>query len=135
MYPLDYSVSSIQLYNELNGESDAAFLNKLDAAFHRDETNLCAGFMLVQVQIQKGNIQAAVITLEKLLHALKGENDVKYVPGLVCLAVSLFRRVGKEERATALLIEAKAYWSGKENLVIPNVTNSTDTRMPIYQPW
>ena len=117
MYPLDYSVSSIQLYNELNGLSETALLKKLDVMFHRDETDVAAGLMLIQVQMQKGNTQMAAATLEKLFHALKDVNEVKYAPGLVSLAVLLFPKVGKDDKATALLMEAMAYWSNKQTLV------------------
>lgn len=93
------------------------FLNKLDAIFHRDETDVSAGLMLVQVQMQRGNTQIAAAILEKLVHALKDENAVKYSPGLVSLAVLLFPKVGKDDKATALLMDAKAYWSANENSV------------------
>ena len=134
LYPLDYSVSSIQLYNELNGLSETAFLKKLDAMFHRDETDVAAGLMLIQVQMQKGNTQMAAATLEKLFHALKDVNEVKYAPGLVSLAVLLFPKVGKDDKATALLMEAKAYWSNKQNLV-SDFEVIADSRMPMEQLW
>lgn len=117
MYPFDYSVSSIQLYLELDGLSETALLKKLDAVFHRDETDVAVGLMLVQVQMQKGNIQMAAATLEKLLHALKDVNEIKYSPGLVSLAVLLFPKVGKDDKATAFLMDAKTYWNSKGNLV------------------
>jgi tetratricopeptide (TPR) repeat protein len=116
-FPLDYSASLVQLYSELNGQSETVFFNKLDAIFRRDETDLSAGLMLVQVQMQRGNTQMASATLEKILHALKDENAVKYAPGLVSLAVLLFPKVGKDDKATALLMDAKAYWSVNENSV------------------
>ena len=117
LYPLDYSVSSIQLFNELNGLSEIALLKKLDAMFHRDETDVATGLMLIQVQMQKGNVQMAAATLENLFHALKEVNEVKYAPGLVSLAVLLFPKVEKDDKATALLMDAKSYWSSKNSLV------------------
>lgn len=128
-YPLDYSASLIQLYDELNGQSETVFLNKLEAIFHRDETDISAGLMLVQAQMQKGNTQVAAATLEKLFHGLKDANEVKYAPGLVSLAVLLFPKVGKDDKATALLMDAKAYWGSQDNPV-SLFHEPTDTRMP-----
>jgi hypothetical protein len=73
--------------------------------------------MLIQTQITNGSVYLAAATLERLLHALKDTNEVKYAPGLVSLAVSLFPKVGKEEKAAALLLDAKSYWHSKGNNV------------------
>jgi signal recognition particle subunit SRP72 len=91
-------------------------LNKLKTIFHRDETDVAAAMMLIQMQVQSGNNQMAAGTLEKLLHALKDMTQVKFAPGLVSLAISLFPKVGKEEKATALLLDAKSYWSSKSTV-------------------
>jgi hypothetical protein len=91
-------------------------LTKLTTIFHRDETDVSAAMMLIQMQVQSGNMQMAAGTLEKLLHALRDMSDVKFAPGLVSLTVSLFAKVGKEEKATALLLDAKSYWSGKSTV-------------------
>jgi hypothetical protein len=117
LHPLNHSASLVQLFNELDGSSEAVFLNKLSEIFYRDETNVAAALMLVQAHTQKGNIQMAVATLEKLFHALKGIDEVRYAPGLISLAILLFPKVGKEEKVTSLLMDAKAYWSKKENFV------------------
>jgi signal recognition particle subunit SRP72 len=134
LYPLDYFVSSTQLYNELNGLSETALLKKLDVVFHRDETDVAAGLMLIQVQMQKGNTQMAAATLEKLFHALKDVNEVKYAPGLVSVAVLLFPKVGKDDKATALLMEAMAYWNNKQTLVL-HFDVIPDSRIPMEQLW
>jgi hypothetical protein len=117
LHPLDHSASLVQIFRELGGSSETAFLNKLSEIFYRDETNVAAALMLVQAHAQKGNTQMAVATLEKLFHALKNMDKVRYAPGLISLAVLLFPKVGKEEKATSLLMDAKAYWGKKENFV------------------
>jgi hypothetical protein len=113
---LDFSASIIGLYDALPPESDMAFLNKLTTEFHRDETDLAATLLLIQSYIGKGNIQMASSILEKSLHAIKDLN-VKYAPGLVSLTMSIFPKVGKEDKATLLLMEAKNYWNSKKTMV------------------
>jgi hypothetical protein len=134
LYPLDYSASLIRLYDELNGQTEAVFLKKLDTIFHQDETDVCAGLMLVQAHIQRGNFHGAAVTLEKLFHALKDSNQVKYAPGTVSLAVLLFHKVGKDDKATTLLMDAKAYWRS-QGISVTRSHNITDYRMPILQRW
>ena len=134
MYPLDYSASLMRLYDELNGQTETVFLKKLDTIFHQDETDVCAGLMLIQAHIQRGNFHGAAATLEKLLHALKDSNQVKYAPGIVSLAVLLFHRVGKDDKATTLLMDGKEYWSSQRISVLQS-HDITDCRMPILQRW
>jgi hypothetical protein len=114
---LHYAASLIRLYNELPAQLDATFLPRLTANFHRDDTDVGTALMLIQIQMQSGSLQLAAVTLEKLFHALKDRNDVKYLPGLISLAVLLFPKVGREDKATALLMEAKSYWISKGNTV------------------
>jgi len=117
LHPLDYAASSIRIHHELDGVLETAVLHKMESIFHRDETDVAAALLLIQTQMQNGIPHAAAATLEKLFHALKDTSEVKYAPGLVSLAVLLFPQVGKEERATTLLMEAKTYWSSKDNSV------------------
>ena len=112
-------MSLIRLYNDLNGTSPSAALNKLVAAFHRDETDVAVALMLIQVQIKEGNVQGAAITLGKLFSALKEDLDIKYAPGLISLALSVFPKAGMEDRAIRLLMEAKNHWTGKDISVCP----------------
>jgi hypothetical protein len=129
---LDYTASLIQLYNELPGRAEASFLNKLTAAFHHNEKDVGTALLLIQTQMQHGSVQLAAVTLEKLFHALKDQHDVKYTPGLVSLAGLLFPKVGKEDKATALLVEAKSYWVNKGNLVFLH-HEQTNSSPPIQQ--
>jgi signal recognition particle subunit SRP72 len=104
--------------NELDGQSDSGtFLKKLDANFHHDETDVGVALLLIQTQIQNSNFRMAASTLEKLFHALKDANSVKYAPGLISLAMVLFPKVGKEDKVSALLMDAKAYWRTRESSV------------------
>lgn len=112
----DYSASLIRLHG-LPEQSEPSFLTKLSETFHSDESDVAIALLLIQTHASKGNIQTAATTLEKLYHALKDKSEVKYAPGLVSLAMLLFPKIGKEERATIILLEAKNYWSKKQNLV------------------
>ena len=116
-FPLDYSVSLIRVYNDLKGDNPSVAMNKLVAIFHKDETDVAVALMLIQTQIKENNVQSAAQTLGKLFSALKEEGDVKYAPGLISLALSLFPKVGMEERAIRLLMEAKNHWTSKETSV------------------
>jgi signal recognition particle subunit SRP72 len=129
-----YAASLIQLYNELPAQSEATFLPKLTANFHHDETDVGTALLLIQSQMQNGSLQLAAVTLEKLFHALKDRNDVKYMPGLISLAVLLFPKVGREDKATALLVEAKSYWISKGDTVhlvvkIANIQSANTTTL------
>jgi Flp pilus assembly protein TadD len=93
------------------------FAKKLAAIVHRDETDVAAALLLIQLQCQEGNTQLAAATLERLLHALKEKLDIKYAPGLVSLAAVLLPKVEREDKATSLMMEAKEYWSNKKNAV------------------
>ena len=108
-------------------------MNKLTTIFHQDETDVAAAVLLAQTQVQTGNIHLAAGTLEKLLHALKDKNEVKYSPGLVSLVVSLFPKVGKEEKATALLMDAKSYWS--QRTTVRTSYNPLTSRTPTPLLW
>jgi hypothetical protein len=118
-YPLDFSSSLIRLRNELPPVSDSMFAKKLAAVVHRDETDVAAALLLIQLQCQEGNTQLGAATLERLLHALKEKLDIKYAPGLVSLAAVLLPKVEREDKATSLMMEAKEYWSNKKNAVCP----------------
>lgn len=116
-YPLDFSASLIGIQKHLPPVTDAGFLKKLSAVFHRDETDVAAALLLIQYQWKEGSTQLAASTLEKLLHALKEKLDIKYAPGLVGLAAVLLPKVEREDKATSLMMEAKEYWSNKKNAV------------------
>ena len=117
IHPLDYRASLIRIHHELEGVPESAVLNKMESIFHRDGKDVAAALLLIQIQMQKGSTHAAAVTLEKLFQALRDTGEVKYAPGLVSLAGLLFPQVGKEEKATTLLMDAKTYWSSKETSV------------------
>jgi hypothetical protein len=110
-YTLDFSPSLIQLEATLPSSDDPTFLNKLSTLYYQNDKDVAVGLFLVQTQLEKGNIHFAVATLEKLFHALKDYPHIKFAPALVALAVVLFPRDAKEDKATALLLEAKKYWA------------------------
>ena len=103
----------------MSGTSPSTAINKLVAAFHHDETDVAVALLLMQVQIKEGNIQGAALTLGKLFSALKEELDVKYAPGLISLALSVFPKAGMEDKAIRLLMEAKHHWTAKDISVCP----------------
>jgi len=135
LHHLDYTASLIRIHLELEGTLETAVLDKMESIFHRDEKDVAAALMLIQSQMQKGIPHAAAVTLEKLFHALKDDSEVKYAPGLVSLAVRLFPQAGKEEKATTILTEAKAYWSGKDSSVRKMLGISANDRIPASPCW
>jgi signal recognition particle subunit SRP72 len=116
-HPLDYSASVIRIRNELPDSSDPAFVNRLTALYYQDEKDVGAALLLVQHHAAKGNTHLATSVLEKLSHALKDNHDVKYAPGLVSLAVLLYPKDDKDDKATSLLLEAKRHWQNKGSTV------------------
>jgi len=127
-FPLDYSASLVQLFKELESVPENASLSKLESIFYRNEADVGAGFMLIQTQLQNGNTHAAAGTLEKIFHALRGADHVRYAPGLISLALLLFSKIGKEEKATSLLMDAKNYWT-KQGSSVGYIHGISDNRM------
>jgi len=115
---LDCATAISRLYMELEGATDV--LAKLLSIFHRDESNVAVGLLLVQLHTQAGNRQDAAAILERLIHASK-DLAVKYAPGLVSLAVSLL----PEERSTLLLLHAKTYWDEQTSSVQRSIVDRT----------
>jgi len=115
---LDCATATSRLYMELEDATDV--LAKLLSIFHRDESNVAVGLLLVQWHTQAGNRQDAAAILERLIHASK-DLGVKYVPGLVSLAVSLL----PEEASTPLLLDAKRYWDKQTSSVQSSIIEGT----------
>lgn len=70
---------------------------------------------LIQIQLDDGHQGQAVSTLESFLSRLEQEGgvdakDVRFSPGLVALAVSLFRTQGRESAAKNELVKSAQYW-------------------------
>lgn len=70
---------------------------------------------VVQLYAQQKSLGAALSVLESFLGRLEisaedQDQDVRYSPGLVALAVSLMRAVRRESSAKAELVKAAAYW-------------------------
>jgi signal recognition particle subunit SRP72 len=113
----DFSPALIAVHSSLPPTDDPTFLPRLTSLYYRNERDVAVALLLVQTQLEKGNTHFAVATLEKLFHALKETPGVKFSPGLVALAMVLFPRDDKEDKATALLLEAKKYWSSQNTQV------------------
>jgi len=132
-HPLDYSASVVRLHNELPEPSDPAFLSKLTILYYQDEKDIAAALLLIQYHVEKGSIHFAVTILEKLLHALKDYPDIKYAPGLVSLAVLLFPKDDKDDKATSFLLEANKHWQTKGKTVnIFRISSNDRTQVQPY---
>ena len=116
-HPSDYSPSIIRVHSELPNPSDPMFISRLTSAYYHDEKDVGAALLLIQHHLGRGNVHIATTVLEKLFHALKDIPDTKYAPGLVSLAVLLYPKDDREDKATSLLLEAKRHWTSKGKMV------------------
>ena len=80
--------------------------------------NLGLLLTIIQIYVSAKNTTSAVNTLEALFRRLETSTfdhrqDLRHNPGLIALAVSLYRNQGRQSRATHELEQAALYWRQK----------------------
>lgn len=88
---------------------------KLQALIKKRPSDVGLVLTLVQIQLDGGHHGQAVSILESFLARLEQDEDpavkdVRFSPGLVALAVSLFRTQGRESAAKGELVQSTKYW-------------------------
>lgn len=103
---------------ETSDVSGKAITRKLQLLSKKRPSDIGLAMTLVQLQLQNGEPGQAVTTLETFLSRLEQEEDTefkdaRFSPGLVALAVSLFRTQGREGAAKNELVKSVKYWQDR----------------------
>ena len=75
---------------------------------------------IIQLYVLMNNLPSAIAHLESFFNRLdqssnKSDQDVRYAPGLVSIAVALYTQQGRHSSAKAVLATAATYWMSKKN--------------------
>ncbi|KAL7942998.1 hypothetical protein V8C42DRAFT_331043 [Trichoderma barbatum] len=90
-------------------------LRKLQTVAAKRPNDVGLTLTIVQLQLQQQQAGAALTTLTTFLSRLEtsqevNDTDVRFSPGLVALAVSLFRSQKRDASAKAEIVKAAQYW-------------------------
>lgn len=93
-------------------------LRKLQAVVAKRPKDVGLTLTIVQLQLQQQQAGAALTTLTTFLSGLESSGevndaDVRFSPGLVALAVSLFRSQKRDASAKAEIVKAAQYWQDR----------------------
>ncbi|KAL7806100.1 signal recognition particle subunit [Trichoderma aethiopicum] len=97
---------------------DKEALRKLQALAAKRTNDVGLALTIVQLQLRQEQAGAALTTLTTFLNRLESseetnDTDVRFSPGLVALAVSLFRSQQREASAKAEIVKAAQYWQNR----------------------
>lgn len=100
------------------GLNDKEALRKLQALATKRTNDVGLALTIVQLQLRQEQAGAALTTLTTFLNRLESsgetnDTDVRFSPGLVALAVSLFRSQQREASAKAEIVKAAQYWQNR----------------------
>ncbi|UKZ83692.1 hypothetical protein TrVFT333_011501 [Trichoderma virens FT-333] len=90
-------------------------IRKLQAVAAKRPNDVGLALTIVQLQLEQQQAGAALTTLTTFLSGLEAstevnDTDVRFSPGLVSLAVSLFRSQKRDASAKAEIVKAAQYW-------------------------
>lgn len=96
-------------------------LRKLLAVAAKRPNDVGLTLTIVQLQLQQEQAGAALTTLTTFLSRLESsgeanDTDVRFSPGLVALAVTLFRSQKRDASAKAEIVKAAQYWQNRPSL-------------------
>lgn len=109
------ALSVLNAAAETHQASGKEITRKLQALSKKRPNDVGLILTLIQIQLDNGHHGQAVSILESFLTRLEESQetdvkDVRFSPGLVALAVSLFRTEGRENAAKNELVKATKYW-------------------------
>lgn len=112
------AASIINAAAHTQGLDDKEALRKLQALAAKRTNDVGLALTIVQLQLQQQQAGAALTTLTTFLNRLESseepkDTDVRFSPGLVALAVSLFRSQQREASAKAEIVKAAQYWQNR----------------------
>ncbi|RFU80881.1 signal recognition particle subunit srp72 [Trichoderma arundinaceum] len=109
------AASIINAAAHAQGLDDKEALRKLQALAAKRPKDVGLVLTIVQLQLRQQQAGAALTTFTSFLNGLEtsedtNDTDVRFSPGLVALAVSLYRSQQREASAKAEIIKAAQYW-------------------------
>ncbi|PTB63561.1 signal recognition particle subunit [Trichoderma citrinoviride] len=112
------AASIINAAAHTQGLDEKEALRKLQTLAAKRTNDVGLVLTIVQLQIQQQQAGAALTTLTTFLNRLESseepnDTDVRFSPGLVALAVSLFRSQQREASAKAEIVKAAQYWQNR----------------------
>ncbi|KAL7813479.1 signal recognition particle subunit [Trichoderma gracile] len=112
------AASIINAAAHTQGLDEKEALRKLQALAAKRTNDVGLALTIVQLQLQQQQAGAALTTLTTFLNRLESseepnDTDVRFSPGLVALAVSLFRSQQREASAKAEIVKAAQYWQNR----------------------
>ncbi|KAK5995841.1 Signal recognition particle subunit SRP72-like protein [Cladobotryum mycophilum] len=115
------SINAVSVLNaaaETHGSTGKEALRKLQTLAAKRPNDIGLILTIIQIQIQQQQTGSALSVLEPFLNRLESSGDVvdqdaRFSPGLVALAVSLMRSQQRESSAKAELVKAAKYWQSR----------------------
>lgn len=111
------SLSVLNAAAATRGATGRQMVDILNGLSEKRPDDVGLALSLIQIQLQRGRQGAALSSLESFLHRLDhseaaGAKDVRFIPGLIALAVTLMRSRGHMS-AKAELVKAAQHWKGR----------------------
>ncbi|KAH6603340.1 signal recognition particle subunit srp72 [Trichoderma cornu-damae] len=124
--PQTNAASVINAAAHAQGLDSKEGLRKLQALAAKRPNDAGLVLTIVQLQLQQKQAGVALTTLTSFLNLLEGsedasDTDVRFSPGLVALAVSLFRSQQREASAKAEIVKAAQYWQKRPSHSVPSL--------------
>lgn len=112
------ALSVLNAAAETHGKTGNALVKALRELSNKRPDDVGLVLTIVQIQLQHGHPIPATATLESFVARLESSTepdtkDVRFSPGLVALAVSLFRAQGRQSAAKRELVNATKYWQNR----------------------
>ncbi|KOS17327.1 Signal recognition particle subunit SRP72 [Escovopsis weberi] len=109
------SISALHAAAEIDGLSDREALRKLQLLATKRPKDVGLVLTIIQIQVQQQQLGSALSVLEAFLARLESspdaaDQDARFGPGIVALAVSLYRAQQRAAAAKSELIKAARHW-------------------------
>jgi signal recognition particle subunit SRP72 len=114
--PWNSSVSAIHAAASARCGTDAASLKQLTQLLEKRPDDVGLLLTVVQLHLRNDNVSAAISLLEafsKRLEEVGSYDEIRFAPGLVALAVQLYRSQGRKAAVGDLLERAAKFWHQK----------------------
>ncbi|KAI2602411.1 hypothetical protein GGR54DRAFT_503314 [Hypoxylon sp. NC1633] len=90
--------------------TDAAALKRILTLLQKRPTDIGLLLTTIQLYVQMRKPDSALSLLEAFLKRVETNDDVRFAPGLIAVAVALYRLQGRQNSIRAELAKASAHW-------------------------
>ncbi|KAF3483642.1 uncharacterized protein GIQ15_02966 [Arthroderma uncinatum] len=119
---LSSDTNSLAVFNaaaHTQGAEGKSAIKKISSLVETRPHDLGLIFVLVQLHVANGNINAAISTLEEFSKRVESTSDdsslrVRFSPGLVNILVTLYKTQGRKHHINSELSKAAKYWQKKD---------------------